>query len=87
MGRTGTSICCSGGDGLILTTSDGRRYSYEMAAKYITGKVPNEILWTASALGGETVSLVSCTQLNRLPTNTAYRLISTFPLVGWEDLG
>jgi len=33
------------------------------------------------------VSLVSCTQLNRLPTNTNYRLISIFSLVGWEDLG
>ena len=76
-----------GGDLLFLTTSDGRRYTYEMAAKHLTGKVPNEILWTASALGGETVALVSCTQLNRLPTNTAYRLISTFRLVGWEDLG
>ena len=76
-----------GGDDLTLLTSDGRRYHYQMVAEHITGRNSSEILWVASSYGGETVSLVSCTQLNRLPTNTAYRLISIFALVGWEDLG
>ena len=70
-----------GGDLLYLQTSDGRRYTYQMQAEYLTGKKPAEILWTTNALGGETVSLVSCTKLNRLPTNTSYRLISTFRFV------
>ncbi len=76
-----------GGDLMSVLTTDGRRYTYQMAAEYLTGNNPSEILWTASALGGETMSLVSCTQLNRLPTNKAFRLISTFRLVDWEDLG
>ena len=76
-----------GGDELTLLTDDGRRYSYQMVAEHLTGKDPSEILSTASSYGGETVALVSCTQLNRLPTNTAYRLISIFALVDWVDLG
>jgi hypothetical protein len=76
-----------GGDQLTVLTSDGRRYTYQMQAEYLTGKDPGEILWTASALGVETVSLVSCTKLNRLPTDTSYRMISSFRLIDWEDLG
>jgi hypothetical protein len=76
-----------GGNQMYVLTTDGRRYTYEMQAEYLTGKNADEILWTASALGGETVSLVSCTKLNRLPTSTAYRIISTFRLVDWVDLG
>ncbi len=76
-----------GGDGLTLLTNDGRRYTYQMVAEHITGKDASEILWVASSYGGETVSLVSCTLPNRLPTNTSYRLISIFALVDWVDLG
>lgn len=76
-----------GGDELTLLTNDGRRYRYQLVAEHLTGNASSEILWVASSSGGETVSLVSCTQLNRLPTNTSYRLISIFSLVEWEDLG
>ncbi len=76
-----------GGDDLTLLTGDGRRYSYKMVAEHITGKNADEILWVASSYGGETVSLVSCTLPNRLPTSTSYRLISIFALVEWVDLG
>lgn len=76
-----------GGDELVLLTSDGRRYRYRMVAEHITGRNSSEILWVASSFGGETISLVSCTLPNRLPTSTAYRMISIFSLVDWVDLG
>jgi len=75
-----------GGDMLHLFTSDGRRYNYRMAAEFITSEHSRDILAACRRIGGETVSLVSCTKTNRLPTSLRYRLISTFQLVGWEDL-
>lgn len=75
-----------GGDLLHITTSDGRRYNYQMAAEYLSTKYPNDILAKTRLVGGETVSLVSCTKLNRLPTDVNYRLISTFRLINWDDL-
>lgn len=76
-----------GGDLLYLTTSDSRRYTYRMAAEFITSKLPNDILAATRRVDGETVSLVSCSRTNRLPTSLEYRLVSTFTLAGWEDLG
>jgi sortase (surface protein transpeptidase) len=76
-----------GGDLMYVTTSDGRRYTYQMVAEFITSKNPNDILAACGRVGGETVSLVACSKPNRLPTSLEYRLISTFQLVGWEDLG
>ncbi len=76
-----------GGDQLYLRTADGRLYTYEKVAEYLTGKYANVILDAALATPGETVSLVSCTKTNRLPTSVQYRLVSTFALVGWVDLG
>jgi hypothetical protein len=76
-----------GGDELYITTSDGRRYTYQMAADFITSKFPNDILAATRRIGGETVSLIACSRTNRLPTSLEYRLVSTFTLVGWEDIG
>jgi sortase (surface protein transpeptidase) len=76
-----------GGDLMDVTTSDGRRYTYQMAADFITSKNPNDILAACRRIGGETVSLVACSKPNRLPTSLEYRLVSTFQLLGWEDLG
>ena len=75
-----------GGDELIIYTSDQRRYTYRMVAEFITSKYSDEILATTRRVGGETVSVVSCTKTNRLPTSLEYRLITTFSLDGWEDL-
>jgi hypothetical protein len=58
-----------------------------LVAEYITSKYSDEILGATRRVGGETVSVVSCTKTNRLPTDLDYRLISTFALVGWDDLG
>jgi sortase (surface protein transpeptidase) len=76
-----------GGDVLYLYTSDGRRYDYRMVAESITSKYNSDILAACRRVGGETVSLVSCSKTNRLPTSLQHRLVSTFSLVGWEDLG
>jgi len=76
-----------GGDLLHLYTSDGRRYNYQMVAERITSKYSNDILAACRSVPGETVSLVSCSKSNRLPTSLQYRLVSTFRLLGWDDLG
>lgn len=75
------------GDELIVVTSDQRRYRYQLVAEYITSKYSSDILGATRRIGGETVSLVACSKTNRLPTSLEYRLISTFSLVGWDDLG
>jgi len=82
------------GDLLYISTADQRRYTYRMAAEYLTSKYANEILEATRRLGGETVALVACTgdgntmALNRLPGgSTQWRMVSVFQLVGWEDLG
>ncbi len=76
-----------GGDRLHLLTNDQRRFEYQLVAEAISSGWGDEILAHTRAVGGETVSVVSCSKTNRLPTDTRFRLISTFSLVGWEDLG
>jgi sortase (surface protein transpeptidase) len=76
-----------GGDELSVLTSDQRRYRYQMVAEYITSKYSNDILAATRRVGGETVSIVACTRPDRLPTSIEFRLITTFSLVGWDDLG
>ena len=76
-----------GGDLAYVTTSDGRRYTFQMIDDVVTSKYSNDILWMTRRFGGETISLVACTKPNRLPTSLEYRLISTFQFVSWEDLG
>lgn len=75
------------GDLFYLHTSDARRYTYRMVAEYITSKYSNDILRACRRISGETVSLVSCSKTNRHPTSLQYRLVSTFQLIGWDDLG
>lgn len=76
-----------GGDELYVYSSDQRRYTYRMVGEFITSKYANDILRATRRIGGETVSLVACSKTNRLPTSLEHRLITTFSLVGWEDLG
>jgi LPXTG-site transpeptidase (sortase) family protein len=76
-----------GGDELYVLTPDGRRYTYQSRAGYITSKYPSDILATARNLPGDTVSLVACSKPNGQPTSLSYRLVVTFVLVNWVDLG
>ena len=75
------------GDLVYVTTSDGRRFTYQMVGDTVTSKYSNDILWMTRRFGGETISLVACSRPNRLPTSLEHRLISTFQFVSWEDLG
>ena len=75
------------GDELIVHTSDQRRYRYRMVRERITSKYANEILGATRLVAGETVSLVSCSKTNRMPTSLQHRLVTTFAFVGWDDLG
>jgi sortase (surface protein transpeptidase) len=75
------------GDELYIQTADQRRYTYRMVAEYITSKYASDILAATRRVGGDTISLVSCSKTNRLPTSLEYRLVTTFSLVGWDDLG
>ncbi len=76
-----------GGDLAYVTTSDGRRYTYQMVGDTLTSKYSNDILNATRRVGGETISLVACSKTNRLPTSLEFRLISTFEFVVWEDIG
>jgi sortase (surface protein transpeptidase) len=75
------------GDRLFVNTSDNRLFTYEMVAEYVRSKFTNDILAASRIIPGDTISLVSCTLPNRLPTSLEYRLISVFKLVEWADLG
>ncbi len=58
-----------------------------MVRERITSKYANEILGATRLVAGETVSLVSCSKTNRMPTSLQHRLVTTFAFVGWDDLG
>ncbi|MEM8620144.1 MAG: sortase [Actinomycetota bacterium] len=78
----------SAGQRMTARTADNRLYTYEMVAEYITSEFANDILGATRRIGGqETMSLVACTLPNRLPTSLRWRIISTFRVIGWEDLG
>jgi sortase (surface protein transpeptidase) len=81
------------GDLLDVITADKRRYTYRMAAEYLTGPTATEILAATRRLGRETFALVACTgdkysgRLTRLPGgSTRYRMVSVFTFVGWADI-
>jgi len=76
-----------GGDELIISTSDQRRYTYRKVGEFITSKNANDILGATRRIGGETGSLVTCSKTNRLPTSLEHRLITTFSFVRWDDVG
>jgi hypothetical protein len=75
------------GDLLYVYTADNRVYTYRMVAEYITSKYAKDVLGATRRIGGETLSLVACSKTNRLPTDLSYRIVSTFRLVEWADLG
>jgi Sortase domain len=76
-----------GGDVIYIYTSDGRRYTYQVVASFITSKYSNEIMWATRKVGGEAVSLVACSKTSRLPTSLEHRLVVTGQFVRWDDLG
>ena len=75
------------GDRLNVWTNDNRVFTYELVAEYVTSKYTSDILEHTRRVRGETLSLVSCTRLDRLPTSLEHRLVSTFKLVSWAETG
>ncbi len=84
------------GDRLYVTTPDSRRYEYRFVGEQLTDHTASQILNAArSNSAGTTFTLVSCTGRgvpgapgvkNDLPSGgIAWRLVSTFVLVGWTD--
>jgi hypothetical protein len=75
------------GDRLNVWTNDNRVFTYKLVAEYVTSKYTNDILDHTRRVSGETLSLVSCTRPDRMPTSLEYRLVSTFKLVSWAETG
>lgn len=73
------------GDELLLSGNDGRTFRYVMGYDYVTNNRPTNILAATRFWPGPTVSLVSCTKPNKLPTDLKYRLITTFRLDRWWE--
>ena len=73
-----------GGDRFTLSTSDGRVYTYEVVARYLTDHQTSNILDATRFVAGTTFSLIACTQPNFQPTSTSWRIVVTGVLVGWS---
>ncbi len=84
------------GDRLFILTPDQRRYEYRFVGEQLTDHTARQILNSArSNSAGTTFTLVSCTGRgvpgapgvrNDQPLGgIAWRLVSTFVLVGWTD--
>ena len=75
------------GDIATITTDDGRRFRYRYVGRTLTSDDPNAILRATRRLGGDTISLIACSRPDFSPTSLDYRIISTFELVDWTDIG
>ena len=84
------------GDLMEIFTGDQRKYTFKVVREVLTGSDPREILDASQAWSRETgkasFSLVACTGSkfvkDRQPRGgIAFRMITTFELVRWEDLG
>ena len=79
------------GDDVYLTVEgrpgDRRQFQYKIVREVVTGEDPNVILNETRAYPGTTVSLISCTEPNQLPTNVRFRLITTAVLVAVREDG
>ena len=76
-------------------TGDQRKYTFKLVREVLTSSDPREILEASQARSGQTgkasFSLVACTGTqyfkDRLPRGgIAFRMVSTFELVRWDDL-
>jgi hypothetical protein len=80
------------GDRLYVTTGDRRIYTYKWNRQELTTKFSSDILTASRRVGGPTFTLVACTGERTFPNDqplghVAYRIISTFVLESWADIG
>jgi hypothetical protein len=73
-----------GGDRFTLSTSDGRVFTYEVVARYLTDHQTGNILDATRFVAGTTFSLIACTRPDFQPTSTSWRIVVTGVLVGWS---
>ena len=76
-----------GGDELYIYTSDSGGTSTGCQRSTSRASTPPTSSAATRRLGGETISVVSCSRTDRLPTSLRHRLVTTFTLDRWEDLG
>ena len=71
------------GDEMTLTAppDDGRVYHYQFARRDITNNRNDDIYGIGLFAPQPSVSLVACSKVNFLPTDTAHRIVVTFSLV------
>lgn len=71
------------GDEITLTppADDGRVYHYQFARRDITNNRNDDIYGIGLFAPQPSVSLVACSKVNFLPTDTAHRIVVTFSLV------
>lgn len=79
-------------DVLEIRTNDQRIYTYRFVREELTSNQALEILAATRRVGNETFSLVSCTGSRYVKNDqplggVRYRLVSTFVLESWVDIG
>lgn len=74
-----------GGDDLFLRSTDGRVFHYKMIDDVITDNRPPNILAACRYWPGPSVNLVSCSRLDKLPTDLKWRLITRFGWIRWWE--
>jgi sortase (surface protein transpeptidase) len=73
------------GDEIILTSNDGRKWRYVYGYDWVTDAQATNILAATRFWSGPTISLISCTKPNKLPTDLKWRLITTFTFDRWYE--
>lgn len=74
-----------GGDDLFLKSNDGRVFHYKMIDDVVTNNQPPNILAASRYWPGPSVSLVSCTNPDKTPTDLKWRLITRFGWIRWYE--
>jgi len=70
------------GDAIVVTTLDGRSFTYAVADSAVVGPDAQSIFGAASSIPGRTLSLVACSQPDGTPTSLDYRIVVTATFVG-----
>jgi hypothetical protein len=73
------------GDEITLAVPDGRVFHYGYYRRDITDGSATNIYNVGLAAPLPSISLVACSKTNYLPTDTRFRLVVTFSLVGVDE--
>ena len=70
------------GDTIVITTVDGRSFSYAVTGSSVVEPDARSIFGAASQTPGRTVSLVACSRLDGTPTSLDYRIVVNASFIG-----